>query len=106
MAQFDVHRYPGRGHDGIAYVVVLQSSYFDGYHRRVVIPLVKKSGFGGNWPARFVPTLTVMGEQVVLVPLDVFSLPADKLGKPVASLADHGQQIIDAMDELTMRAYG
>ncbi|MFT4178213.1 MAG: CcdB family protein [Thermomonas sp.] len=106
MAQFDVHRYPGRGHDGIAYVVVVQSAYFDDYHRRVVIPLMKKSGFGGQYPARFAPTFVVEGEPVVLVPLDVFSLPKDSLGKPVASLAEHGQRIIDAMDELMTRAFG
>ena len=106
MAQFDVHRYPGRGHDGIAYIVVVQSAFFDEYHRRVVVPLVRKTDFGGAYPARFAPTFVIGKERVVLTPLDVFSLPLDTLGEPVASLAEHGQQIVDAMDELTTRAFG
>jgi toxin CcdB len=39
MAQFDVHRNIGRHEDAIPFVVV-QSSQFDGYRRRVVVPLV------------------------------------------------------------------
>jgi toxin CcdB len=43
MAQFDVHRNRGQNHDAIPYVVIVQSSIFDDYRRRVVVPLVKKS---------------------------------------------------------------
>jgi hypothetical protein len=39
MAQFDVHRNPGRHRDRIPFVVVVQSSLYDGYRRRVVVPL-------------------------------------------------------------------
>ncbi|WP_373851344.1 CcdB family protein, partial [Delftia acidovorans] len=38
MAQFDVHRNKGALRDSIPYVVVVQSSLFDRYRRRVVVP--------------------------------------------------------------------
>jgi len=40
MAQFDVHRNPGRTRTGTPYFVIVQSRRFDGYPRRVVVPLV------------------------------------------------------------------
>ena len=42
MAQFDVHRNGGKQKDTIPFVVIVQSGLFDGYRRRVVIPLVRK----------------------------------------------------------------
>jgi len=46
MAQFDVHRNPGRHRDSIPFVVIVQSSIYDDYRRRVVVPLVNKSSLG------------------------------------------------------------
>ena len=43
MAQFDVHRNPGKQREAIPFVVVVQSSLYDGYRRRVVIPLALRS---------------------------------------------------------------
>ncbi len=43
MAQFYLHRNKGLRKDTIAYVVVVQSSLFDGYRHRVLVPLVRKS---------------------------------------------------------------
>ncbi len=106
MAQFDVHRNPGRTRDSIPFVVVLQSAIFDGYQRRVVIPLVRKSHFGTIHHAGFNPSFTIKGTQVVLHPLEIASIPASALGDPVASLSAHGDKIIAAMDELTTQAYG
>jgi toxin CcdB len=106
MAQFDIHRNPGQSRDAIPYLVVLQSAIYDEYHRRVVIPLVKQSHYTGAHSARFNPVFTVEGTKVVLDPLDMLSMPVDKLGEPVASLAQHGDLIRDAVDELMTRAYG
>ena len=106
MAQFDVHRNPGRSRDSIPYVVVLQSSVFDGYQRRVVIPLVRKSEIGSIHHVGINPTFTIKGVQVVLHPLEIVSVPAERLGEPVASLAAHDDKIIAAVDALITRAYG
>jgi toxin CcdB len=106
MAQFDVHRNPGAHRDSIPYVVVVQSAVFDGYRRRVVIPLVRKSHVDAIHHAGFNPGFMIKGIEVVLHPLEIVSVPADKLGDPVASLTRHGDRIIAAMDELMNRAYG
>jgi toxin CcdB len=41
LAQFDVHRNTGRLRDTVPFVVIVQSSPFDRYLRRVVVPPVK-----------------------------------------------------------------
>jgi toxin CcdB len=106
MAQFDVHRNPGATRDAIPFVVVVQSRVFDEYRRRVVVPLVKKSLFGKVQHARFNPSFVVRGTAVVLHPLEVVSVPSDRLGPRVASLAAEGARIIDALDALFTRVYG
>lgn len=105
MAQFDVHRNPGQQRDLVPYVVVVQSSVYDGYRRRVVVPLARKSEYGATHNARFLPVFTVKGIKVVLLPLDITSVPADRLGESIASLAAHGDAIVGALDELMTRAY-
>jgi|SRR5690348_2954419 toxin CcdB len=104
MAQFDVHRNPGGNSHSIPFVVVVQSSMFDGYRRRVVVPLVKKAHLEKIGYERFNPTFTIRSTSVVLHPLEIVSIPADKLGPRVGSLADEGDRIIGALDELLSRA--
>ena len=41
MAQFDLHRNKGPRKDTIPYLVIVQSALFDGYRRRLVVPLVR-----------------------------------------------------------------
>lgn len=108
MAQFDLHRNKGAQKDAIPYVVIVQSSQFDRYRRRVVVPLVRRSALPASTPSagtRMNPVFKVEGVEVVLHPLDTVSVAIDQLGKRVGSLADHGQQIADAMDELLTRAW-
>lgn len=106
MAQFDVHRNEGQNRDAIPYVVIVQSSIFDDYRRRVVVPLVKQSYLEAISLPRFNPTFRVEGTSVVLHPLETASITKNKLGLFVQSLADDSQQIIDALDELLTRAHG
>ncbi len=100
MAQFDLHTNKGPIKDTIPYVVV-QSSLFDGYRRRVVVPLVRRSvlpaGIAGS---RMNPSFKVRGAVLVLHPLDMVSVVVDQLGECVGSVADHGQDIAVALDEL------
>jgi toxin CcdB len=105
MAQFDVHRNIGKHWDSIPFVVVVQSSQFDDYRRRVVAPLVRKSAVGKLSHASFNPTFKVRGALVVLHPLEIVSIPIEQLGDRVGSLSDEGQQIIAALDELLSRAW-
>ncbi len=103
MAQFDVYRNTGKHRDTIPYVVAVQSSLFDGYRRRVVVPLVKASALGEVPSPRFNPTFKIANTSVVLHPLEIVSVALDDLGKPVASLARESDRIIGALDELLMR---
>lgn len=106
MAQFDVHRNTGKHRDVIPYVVLVQSSLYDSYRRRVVVPLVRKSTLGKVSNARFNPAFRIRNVPVVLHPLEIVSVPCDQLGDRVGSLASEGNRIMDALDELLTRAWG
>ena len=105
MAQFDVYRNKGRNRDDIPYVVVVQSSLFDNYKRRVVVPLVKKSSLAKIDNPRFIPGFRIKNISVVLHPLEVVSVSVENLGERVASLAKDGDAIVDALDQLLTRAW-
>jgi toxin CcdB len=105
MAQFDIHRNSGRHKDAIPFVVVVQSSQFDDYRRRVVVPLVRSSSLGKTDLLNFNPGFRVCGTSVVLHPLEIVSVAIEHLGPVVGSLAAEGQQIVAALDELFSRAW-
>lgn len=109
MAQFDVHRNKGQLQASIPFVVLVQSSLFDRYKRRVVARLVLRQGMRGQSSAagtRLNPVFQLEGLDVVLNPLEIVSLSLDQLGLHVGSLADQGQAIADALDELFSRSWG
>lgn len=106
MSQFDVHRNPGQNAQAIPYVVVVQSSLFAAYRRRVVVPLVDRSYLGEIAIERFNPTFEIEETTVVLHPLEIVSVEFKRLGDVVTSLADDGQKIMDAVDLLITMAHG
>ncbi|HXC40128.1 MAG TPA: CcdB family protein [Burkholderiales bacterium] len=106
MAQFDVHRNVGKQKDSIPFVVVAQSRLFDGYRRRVVIPLVRKTELGQIPNSHLNPAFRIKGVAVVLHPLEMVSVATENLGERVASLAEEGDAIMAALDELFTRAFG
>jgi toxin CcdB len=103
MAQFDVHRNPGRYRDTIPFVVIVQSSLYDDYRRRVVVPLVDKSSIGRVTNPRLNPTFRIKGRSVVLHPLETVSVANESLGEFVESLDEEGDAIIAALDEMLTR---
>ena len=109
MAQFDVHRNKGPLKESIPFVVIVQSSLFDRYRRRMVVPLVRRATLpagAATVGTRMNPVFSVKGASVVFHPLDMVSVALDQLGPKVDSLAEHGQAIADALDELLTRAWG
>ena len=109
MAQYDVHLNPGPMQASVPMVVLVQSSLFDGYRRHVVVPLVLRSALpAGTQVAgrRMNPVFDINGQSLVLHPLDMVSVANDRLGPCVGNLADQGQAIADALDELLMRSWG
>ena len=105
MPQFDVHRNLGKHRDEIPFVVVVQSSQFSEYRRRVVVPLVRKSAISRVSHAVLNPTFKIRGTPVVLHPLEIVSIPTDQLGELVDSLSGESQQIVAALDELLTQAW-
>ncbi|TAN46592.1 MAG: plasmid maintenance protein CcdB [Methylococcaceae bacterium] len=103
MAQFDIHRNTGQQRDSIPFVVTVQSSLYDDYRRRVVVPLARKALLGSITDPGFNPTFSVDGIEVVLHPLEIVSIPASQLGARVGSLREAGDQIIHAIDQLLSR---
>lgn len=109
MAQFDVHRNKGALRESIPFVVVVQSAQFDSYLRRMVVPLVRRSALATSRTTlieRINPFFTVEGDPVVLHTLDMVSVALDQLGPYVGTLADQGQRITDAIDEVLTRSWG
>jgi len=104
MAQFDVHRNRGRSHDSIPFVVIVQSSLFDDYRRRVAVPLVDKSRVGPITNPRLNPIFRIKGTSVFLHPLEIVPIERDQLGELVGSLRDESDRVIAALDELLIRA--
>ena len=108
MAQFDIYRNIGRQQQNIPFVVVVQSSLYDHYRRRVVVPLVRRSMLTSPDvlnASRMNPAFTVDAVEVVLHPLEIVSIGLDQLGDKVGSLASEGNRITDALDELLMQAW-
>jgi toxin CcdB len=109
MAQFDVHRNKGAQQASIPFVVVVQSTLFDGYRRRVVVPLRRRAALPkqpASSSSRMNPFFRIEKIDVVLHPLDMVSVAVEQLGERVGSLAEHGQAIADALDELLTRSWG
>ena len=105
MAQYEVHRNTGRHRDAIPYVVIIQSSLYDSYRRRVVVPLVRKSVLGKISNSRFNPSFKIEKVQVVLHPLEIVSIPIEQLGEYVQSLGQEGGRIMDSLDELLTQSW-
>jgi len=103
MAQYDVFRNPGKN-PAIPYVVDVQSPSLDGYYRRMVIPLVLRSELGDSHHPALNPGFVIERKHCILHPLEMVSVPANKLGKPLLSLSEHANTIINAIDMLISRA--
>lgn len=105
MGQFDILRNPGRQRDTIPYVIVLQNDRFDQAATRFVAPLVLASRIGvrEHWLA---PRFIVDGVEVVMDVFNLATLPVERLGRPVGTLAgeDTRTRLMRAIDELVSQA--
>ena len=109
MAQFDVHRNKGALQVSIPFVVIVQSTLFDGYRRRMVVPLRRRAALpkqSAMASSRMNPIFRIEEIEVILHPLDMASVAVDQLGEHVGSLSEHGQAIADVLDELLTRSWG
>jgi toxin CcdB len=96
------HRNCGKQKDTIPFVINVQSGLFDGYPRRVVIPLVRKVEIDRIPKPRLNPTFKIKNVAVALHPLEIVSVASENLGVRVGSLAPEGDAIVAALDELVL----
>jgi len=108
VAQFDVHRNPGRNRGEIPYIVVVQSARFARHPGRLALPLVTAADTPDSDLRDLSPQFRVEGVLVRLDPLQAQTVPAARLGPVVASLADDDSaiRIINAIDLVISRAWG
>jgi toxin CcdB len=92
MAQFDVLKNPGRQQEAMPFVVVLQSARFDRSTTRFVAPLVL-SELANIVEHYIAPRFTILGVEVVMDVFNLATLPLNRLGAPVASLADEESRV-------------
>jgi toxin CcdB len=93
----------------VLFVVIVQSTLFDGYRRRMVVPLRRRTALPKQpsmASSRMNPIFRIEKIDVMLHPLDMASVAVEQLGERVGSLTEHGQAIANALDELLTRSWG
>jgi toxin CcdB len=101
MAQFDVHRNETGFNPHIPYLLDAQADLFADFTSRIVIPLRPRADV--RHPLKHLnPIVEVEGAQIVVMTQDMFNVPTTILGKRVASLVPHRDQLIRAIDFLVL----
>lgn len=105
MAQFDVYANPGRlTRQTMPFLVDIQSNFYRSQPRRLVIPLIRKTLLLTR-DAMIHKEFEIEDIAVLLNPLDMATVPLDRLGRPVASLRNRADDIIAAIDWVISRAF-
>lgn len=101
MAQFDVYANPGtRTRRQAPYLVEVQGRFFDTLSTCVVIPLVCPEYFTGA--TVFNPFIQVNSVNYLLSTAEITAVLRKILGLPVASVQQHSDEIIAAIDRLLL----
>lgn len=93
MARFDVHPHAGDG-----YLLDCQADLLSHFDTRLVVPLLPARG--AKKASRLHPVFDVGGEEMIMVTHLASSVAVRHLQKPVASLGDHQESIVGALDML------
>lgn len=100
MAQFDVHKNPNPDSNLlIPYLLDVQSDVLRNLATRVVVPLLTVSAMGR--PAKHLnPRFNVEGITVIMSTAELAGINVRDLGQKVASLKQHREEIVGAIDFL------
>ncbi len=99
MAQFDVYPNPSKtSKANYPYLVDIQSSLLTGLATRIVIPLGKRSFFGGEAMQGLTPEITFGDLELLLLTPQISSIPEKQLKSPIGSLSHFRDQIVAALD--------
>jgi toxin CcdB len=99
MAQYDVYINPNpASRDTVPYLVDVQSRFLDHFTTRLMMPLLRFQALDAGVPRRLMPRLVVKDETLVLYAHQTAAVQHRLLKKPVASLAPHASEIVEALD--------
>lgn len=99
MAQFDVYPNPSKTSKAFyPYLLDVQSPHLSELVTRMVIPLGKRSSFGGQAMQGLTPEITFDDQELLLLTPQISSVPAKQLKNPVGSLSHFRNQIVGALD--------
>ncbi len=99
MAQFDVYPNPSETSKAhYPYLVDIQSSLLSELTTRIVIPLGKRSAFGGEAMQGLTPEISFADQKLLLLTPQVSSVAEKHLKSPVGSLSHFRDQIVGALD--------
>ena len=102
MARFDLYGNPDGGTRRLApYLLDVQSTHVGILPTRIVIPLrpAPDLGFSGK-PSDLLPVFEINGEKHFLDTPAMSAVPLNALGRRIASLADHRDAILAALDRI------
>jgi len=97
IRQFDVIANPLRmSRDEQPFLINVQHDFFRDNGKRVLVPLVASEAIRSI--PRLNPTFHIDGKRLYLMPNNLLTLPANRLGKVIANLEQYRDQIIAALD--------
>jgi toxin CcdB len=100
MAQFDVYANPNEEmNEAVPYLLDVQADLLDALATRVVVPLVDASTMG-KAIKHLNPRFTVRNATVFMSTAELAGVPLRSIGEKVASLKDHRDEIVAALDFL------
>ena len=97
MARLDVYPMPGRA--GRGYLVDIQADLLSSLTTRVVVPLIPEPHIR-RVAAALNPVFDIDGQRRVLAPQGMATVPLRELRHPAASLRDHHDAVVRAIDIL------
>ena len=101
IRRFDVFENPNpRTVRTVPYLMVLQSELLDGLVTQVVVPLVKAGALGGKGATRLNPTLSIEGDEVVMLTQQLGAVATGSLARRVSNLDHRREAIVGALDFL------
>ena len=100
MARYDVYRNANKAtRSDVPFLLDVQANLFRDLRSRVVVPLMTRPAIPRPM-TRLNPVFTVAGREVVMSTTDIAGVPVSVLGPIVASLAEQGTEITNAIDFL------
>jgi toxin CcdB len=97
--QCSVYKNTGESQSYAPYLLDVQADMLDRLETRVMVPLVRTAEFGRR-AGRLHPVFTVCGEEVVMATHLLAAIRSPGLGRAVAALTEHRNEIIGALDVL------